>query len=359
MIWQYSYINRLLDLNYNCLSDALNDNGLIDSKLDFLPQKLFRFYSPTEENILDIRNRRIWLSSPTAFNDPFECSVGFNVDEYIKSFIIKFALKEQKGYHSVPTSIFTKEDLCQIYDSYTKDPIKSISKKKSFSLCLMQILQTKDTSFQNHITHVISKRVNAAINFIDNIRLNNYRIACFSADWNFWKILDNLLLWAHYTRSHQGFCVEYDISNLQNGNNKYIQNDSLYNQIILGLFPVYYNNKRIQMSKTIIEKHYLDKIDCNDKKSIQRIRLRSLISKSINWNYEKEWRLIIDNKTAEYYSYKIPFPFIKAIYIGCNASDQLIRELSEIGKDLNIKVYKMHMNINDYSLYYNLNLDMI
>lgn len=113
------------------------------------------------------------------------------------------------------------------------------------------------------------------------------------------------------------------------------------------------------MSKTIIEKHYLDKIDCNDKKSIQRIRLRSLISKSINWNYEKEWRLIIDNKTAEYYSYKIPFPFIKAIYIGCNASDQLIRELSEIGKDLNIKVYKMHMSINDYSLYYNLNLDMI
>lgn len=62
------------------------------SKLDFLPQKLFRFYSPTKENILDIRNRRIWLSSPTAFNDPFECSVGFNVDEYIKSFIIKFAL---------------------------------------------------------------------------------------------------------------------------------------------------------------------------------------------------------------------------------------------------------------------------
>ena len=111
MIWQYSYINRLLDLNYNCLSDALNDNGLIDSKLDFLPQKLFRFYSPTKENILDIRNRRIWLSSPTAFNDPFECSVGFNVDEYIKSFIIKFALKEQKGYRSVPTSIFTKEDL--------------------------------------------------------------------------------------------------------------------------------------------------------------------------------------------------------------------------------------------------------
>ena len=39
MIWQYSYINRLLDLNYNSLSDALNDSELIGLKLDFLPQK--------------------------------------------------------------------------------------------------------------------------------------------------------------------------------------------------------------------------------------------------------------------------------------------------------------------------------
>lgn len=39
MIWQYSYINRLLDLNYNCLSDALNDNGLIDVEIRFSPSK--------------------------------------------------------------------------------------------------------------------------------------------------------------------------------------------------------------------------------------------------------------------------------------------------------------------------------
>ena len=357
MIWQYNYINRLLDLNHNYLSATLNDSGLIDLKLNFLPQILFKFYSPTEENILDIRNKRIWLSSPTTFNDPFECSIGFNMDEYIKSIIIKFAIREQKRNCPVATSTFTKEDLYQIYNSYTKDSIKAISQKKDFTLCLMLILQQKDIAFQDYISHMISKRRDTAINFINSMKSYNYRIACFSTDWNFRKVCDNLLLWAHYTQNHQGFCVEYDISDLQQRKNECVKGNSLYSQLILGLFPVYYNNKRIQMPKTIVEKHYHDKIDYNDEKTIQRIRLRSLLSKSLSWNYEKEWRLIVNHKIAEYYNNRISFPFIKAIYIGCNASEQLISKLSEIGKDLNIRVYKMHMSIDDYSLYYTPVLD--
>lgn len=352
MIWQYSYINRLLDLNYNCLSDALNDNGLIDSKLKFIPDILFKFYSPTDQNLLDIREKRIWLPSPTVFNDPFECSIGFNMDEYIKSVIIKFALREQKKKCPVATLTFTREDLYQIYNSYTKEPAKAISQKKSFSLCLMQILQQKDVSFQNCITHMISKRKDAAINFLNSIKLYSYRIACFSADWNFGGVCNKLLLWAHYTQSHQGFCVEYDISELQKRNNEHVEKNILYSQLILGLFPVSYNNKRVQISKTIVERHYLDKIDSSDEKTIQRIYFRSILSKSLSWNYEKEWRLIVDNKTAKYYNNRISFPFIKAIYIGCNASEKLIRNLSEIGKDLNVKVYRMHMSVDDYSLYY-------
>ena len=341
-----------MDLNYNCLSDALNDNGLIDSKLKFLPNILFKFYSPTDQNLLDIREKRIWLPSPTVFNDPFECSIGFNMDEYIKSVIIKFALREQKKKCPVATLTFTREDLYQIYNSYTKEPAKAISQKKSFSLCLMQILQQKDVSFQNCITHMISKRKDAAINFLNSIKLYSYRIACFSADWNFGGVCNKLLLWAHYTQSHQGFCVEYDISELQKRNNEHVEKNILYSQLILGLFPVSYNNKRVQISKTIVERHYLDKIDSNDEKAIQRIYFRSILSKSLSWNYEKEWRLIVDNKTAKYYNNRISFPFIKAIYIGCNASEKLIRNLSEIGKDLNVKVYRMHMSVDDYSLYY-------
>ena len=148
MIWQYSYINRLLDLNYNCLSDALNDNGLIDSKLKFLPNILFKFYSPTDQNLLDISEKRIWLPSPTAFNDPFECSIGFNMDEYIKSIIIKFALREQKKKCPVATLTFTREDLYQIYNSYTKEPAKAISQKKVSVYVLCKFYSKKMSLFK-------------------------------------------------------------------------------------------------------------------------------------------------------------------------------------------------------------------
>lgn len=58
-----------------------------------LPQTLFKFYAPTSNNILDIRKKRLWLSHPKSFNDPFDCHVGADFENYEKHSLLGFIEK--------------------------------------------------------------------------------------------------------------------------------------------------------------------------------------------------------------------------------------------------------------------------
>ncbi|MFZ7119518.1 MAG: hypothetical protein ACOWWH_01025 [Eubacteriaceae bacterium] len=77
---------------------------------------------------------------------------------------------------------------------------------------------------------------------------------------------------------------------------------------------------------------------------------KSYITKSSKWSYEKEHRLIIDSGISEFFNYKIPFPFIKRIYLGCNIERHNIELLFEIANELKIEIYQMKMKSNKFSL---------
>jgi hypothetical protein len=79
-------------------------------------------------------------------------------------------------------------------------------------------------------------------------------------------------------------------------------------------------------------------------RSINELIFKTYVVKSPSWNYEKEWRLIVDNNVCMYYNNKIPFPYIKTIYIGCRAKNELENKLREIAGKLNIKVIKLQMD---------------
>ena len=79
-------------------------------------------------------------------------------------------------------------------------------------------------------------------------------------------------------------------------------------------------------------------------RSLNELIFLTYITKSPVWNYEKEWRLIIDNKVSDYYDHKIPFPFIKAIYIGYRAEPELIDTLKQIGNEFEIDVFRTEMD---------------
>ena len=97
----------------------------------------------------------------------------------------------------------------------------------------------------------------------------DFKLRCFS------ESLNDELLWAHYSDAGKGVCLEYS-------------SDSL-NKIKEYIFPVIYV-KRPVCFQNIFDK--IDETNIIDVKQLTLIQYASLISKSISWSYEKEWRLI-------------------------------------------------------------------
>lgn len=101
--WQKEYIKSVLSrkTNNTAFSDIiLDDLGLVNSNGKYLPNSLYKFYTTTAENILDIKFKRLWLSHPSTFNDPYDCSIGYNEEEFEKKQILE---KIQKN-HLIGTS---------------------------------------------------------------------------------------------------------------------------------------------------------------------------------------------------------------------------------------------------------------
>jgi hypothetical protein len=153
------------------------------------------------------------------------------------------------------------------------------------------------------------------------------------------EIPDNLLMWAHYANSHQGFVIEFDSSN-NFFNQKIGENDELRH-----LRKVLYSEVRPNIRINKIEKH-----DAGTE---------TFLTKSDAWAYEKEWRMLLplecsDKKDNDKHLFKIPFDSISAVIIGARASQETIEKIKEaisVNSELShVKLCKMLIDDKRYEL---------
>lgn len=360
MNWQYSFINEMFE-NGNTFSNIYKNTELINCKSDKIPESLFRFYPPTAQNIIDIQNKKLWLSSASDFNDPFDCLVGYNSDDYIKKVLIKYILNNKQHLVIDSNDSFTKNDLSCIYNTNTSiTNHRTISRKKSFSLCLWEILNSKTDNFRSIINKIISERLFHADSIINNVKQSNIRVACFTGTEYSFDCIYNMLLWSHYANCHKGFCVEYDMRCLKEDTRYRIKyqfediekfnEERLIGCIKAGLFPIVYSNKIVNITPSILNRFFKNQTNDIFEHNMMIKVLRSYITKSTKWSYEKEWRLVVDKKISDFYNNKIPFPFIKSIYIGCKASRDLIEVLTRTGEILGVDVHIMDISKKEFGL---------
>ena len=170
-------------------------------------------------------------------------------------------------------------------------------------------------------------------------------------------------MWSHYADNHNGFCVEYDISAinpknllpLKHHNFGENQEDFLDERTklltVAGLFPVIYTANRVNIPRTKLQKIKLDNNNnLHHHSDIDAILYKTYIVKSAKWNYEKEWRIIIDGDICEYFDNKIPFPYIKRIFLGCKMESHNIDTIIEIADELGVEVIIMSMDDKKFIL---------
>lgn len=271
------------------------------------PSHLYRFSSFRDEKWKnEIYSHQIRLSNPNEFNDPFDCEVCVPIQILNKSKVIKEALIRKFN----PLIKMTKVDINRI--RYADDAIAA-----------MNVVLGQHGIPVNNVDEAL---IELAKHEASNLIRDQYKMICFSEN------LTSILMWSHYAQKHTGYCLEYMI------------NSETLHKII---YPVVYSEKRLSVSGNELNGSSPEWI------------LRQLISKSSQWAYEQEWRLIserinLSDKTvhvSEFSEVNVDFEeSITAVYLGNKVSSDHEKEIFDRCNKQNIKVYKMELDPTEYKL---------
>ena len=230
------------------------------------------------------------------------------------------AVKENRMWYSAP---------CNFNDVFDCDI--SIDDKKMFNEALKLFpdkrgIRPGSNAWKNFRT-TMTQQLRALRSQFDELR-NTTGVSCLSESEN------SLLMWAHYANNHRGFCVEYDLLEISR-----ILNFSA--------IPVIYSEER-----TCFDFFNPQTIE-ND---TLKLFIRSLTSKSPEWSYEKEWRIIRDqgacgdkwntDKKGALLDMIPP----SSIILGCAAQPEFEREVTDYCSTNRIDLYKMEKDSITYCL---------
>ena len=142
--------------------------------------------------------------------------------------------------------------------------------------------------------------------------LKNIRIACFSTS------PLSTLMYSHYTDKHKGICIEYDFSDFDTENTS--------------LLEVKYKEE-LKIDSKIVQIMMKSDNDINEEISF----LDLFRTKHLNWEYEKEYRVMT------YDVDKIYRP-IKAIYLGKDFPKDNIELIKKLIEDKDITLYQVALH---------------
>lgn len=188
---------------------------------------------------------------------------------------------------------------------------------------------TDKTNIQK-IQHWVARKMGVASNEnIEFLNQNNEEVFNLGEKMGIFSLsnthLDELL-WAHYSNSHKGFCIEYDLDKLVETEGE----KAIYSM------PVKYRNKPPKIWLIDVLRNSYDKI-------IEKYGFY----KSKRWGYEKEHRIVTSKIGLNSHQYGA----IKSIYFGLKmdekGKDKMISEL--IGRGINFYQIKLIQNTYKFS----------
>lgn len=282
-------------------------NDKMKGNTSTVPRTLFK-YRPFDEHTYDmLENGYLYLCPAKNLDDPSECVVSFDVQDYI-------------DLHTNQLTKYCVEQIMESIRDYTGDvnfrQIQSIIARVMTQDGLVKRNWLLDASFELQELAPNADIV-SLVNMLGNIpesinekkvreQIEQLFISAANAREQFGICSlttekNDSAMWKDYANDGTGYCVEYDLLNYK------------YTELLL---PVVYNEQR--------ENNVLMNIVCdfigqmiigmsNGQIDADRSRyLRMFLTKDLRWQYQKEWRLIGDA------GQKIQAPSIKAVYLGKN-----------------------------------------
>jgi hypothetical protein len=298
------------------------------------PEMLYK-YTSLGGLIKTLEKRSLKLSRPSDFNDPIDMYIQEPLSLETKNFLVQIK-------HSIMDFLKGSNDALLL--NSTKDAYKMGAVRSA----LARLSTEERADFERYAElHFINRpiedlydledleRSNRKFSAFLNETMSQFAVFCSTADHN------NLLMWAHYSDQHRGAVIEYTPS---------IEKASA----LLASKPVTYSVKRpfLFQSAEEVLMIYLGEFP---KKWTLKMEHGIFYSKSIEWAYEKEYRLVIPNFIKRHEKFVL-LPFyeeeLSAIYFGCRMSpeDKQMAARLAISVNKNVKLYTALVHPREYNL---------
>lgn len=277
---------------------------------------LTRYRSCTLQNIENLKKDRLYYSTPANFNDPYDTLLYANYFRILG-------------------------DVAENLNIGMENYLKRLDEKDKF-LASFGIAMWYGNKKNDFLENFFQSIHNAARELKESLR-NNVRIICFSEDYL------SMLMWSHYADNHKGFAIIYDRDIIINADNFTADNTVITKKPLLR--PVNYVDQQLDLTEELEEyvRAYRMK-SLGDVKppqchlSVEKLRT-TLLEKSQDWSYEREWRVIprhISLEKPSRLSYMRVRP--KTVILGSQCEKNNQEQIMDICDKKGIPVYKAEIN---------------
>ena len=228
------------------------------------------------------------------------------------------AVKNNKMWYSAP---------CNFNDVFDCD--LAIDEKEIFDNVLQMVPDKRGirtgSPMWKQLKGTVSQKIRAFQSDFEALR-TKMGIVCLS------EAYDSLLMWAHYANDHCGMCVEYELLEFNR-------------QLGFSPVPIVYSKERVSI-------HTLETLE----REMQGIFIESLTSKSPEWSYEKEWRIIRDDGAcgdrwdAENKGALLAAVRPKSVTLGCMVKLEFEKSVKAYCEENQINLFRMERDKMLYRL---------
>lgn len=298
------------------------------SAVMYPPHCLFKYFPNSNYSKEALINNTVYLSAPSDFDDPYDCNIYVDGREFASQRICYYAslcgikINPEWNYDTIAKKIAIKiyehisagGKLTSLFE-LDKSNNLVLAHQKIFLLSLENELSKVDADDENYykaINHVIDTEFTGMQETV-----NRFRVACFA------QTPYSMLMWSHYAKYHQGFCIEYETPDYSGDNADIYHN----------LFPVIYTDTRIPLTELSLSWNSTGELT---KENLWDLYKYCLLSKSLDWKYQQEWRLISCDTLITDENYNCKFFKIKKVYLGNKMSVKDRLEIIDICKSQGI-----------------------
>lgn len=307
-MWKETYRSQM----FSEQSSNLKLEEAMVLKYKNMPSSLYKYRIVNDYTLNNLLNNTIWFNKAYNFNDPYDCGLTINQELIVSERLKRKLLKEFSEKYDVDVSgiknlqTMSYRDLLSFflyyYSEYSNIPEE-----------VPKIVDDYISGFDSLHQRYVEK--------MNSLYQQSIFIACFS------EVNDSILMWSHYASNHSGICIEYDFK--QCGEN---------HELTKSLYPVNYSSRIFDMTNYEKNKNAVD------------ISVLAAVTKSKDWSYEKEWRLVFTlNSESGPFNGGIVSP--TTIYLGTKINDTDKEKILEIADDNNIPVKQMYLSREEYKLY--------